>query len=63
MWLLLKTLRSKVLTSFADRHCLPCFLMSSHWTEETAMASFQLEECVQLVIAHKTQLTITDHSH
>ena len=36
----LKTLRSKVLASFADHDCLSHFLMSSPWTEETAMASF-----------------------
>ena len=29
VWLSLKTLRSKVLASFADCHCLPHFLMSS----------------------------------
>ena len=43
MWLSLKTLRSRVLASFADCHCLPRFLMSSQWTEETAIASFQCE--------------------
>ena len=41
LWLLLKTLCSKVLASFADYDCLSRFLMSSPWTEETAMASFQ----------------------
>ena len=41
MWLLLKTLCSKVLASFADHDCLSYFLMSSPWTEETVMASFQ----------------------
>ena len=56
------TLRSKVLTSFADCHCLPRFLTSSQWTEGTAMASFQWKECVQLAIAPTTQLIITDHS-
>ena len=38
---LAETLRSKVLVSFADCHCFPRFLMSSRWTEETTMASFQ----------------------
>ena len=57
VWLSLKTLRSKVLASFADRHCLPCFLTRSRWTEETAMASFQREECVLLAIAPTTQPT------
>ena len=57
VWLLLKMLRSKVLASFADRHCLSRFLMSSRWTEETAIASFQCEECIQLAIASTTQLT------
>ena len=41
MWLLLKTLCSKVLASFADHDRLSCFLMSSPWPEVTAMASFQ----------------------
>ena len=54
VWLLLKTLRSKVLASFADHHCS---VTSSQWAKETAMASFQLEECVQLVIAPTTRLT------
>ncbi len=50
--------RSKVLASFADRH--HCGLLrsmtSSRWTKETAMGSFQLEECVQLAIAPTTRL-------
>ena len=60
MWLSLKMLHSKVLASFADRYCLPRFLMSSQWTEQTAMASFQCKECIQLVIA--PTLNTTDSS-
>ena len=36
-----KMLCSKVLTSFAEHNCLSRFLMSSPWTKETTMASFQ----------------------
>ena len=32
-------------------HCLLHSMTSSRWIKETAMASFQLEECVQLAIA------------
>ena len=41
MWLQLKMLHSKVLASFAHCHCLPRFVMSSQWAEETAVGSFQ----------------------
>ena len=51
----------KVLASFANHHCilhfLPRCLASCRWTEEAAIASFQLEECVQLATAPTTQLT------
>ena len=43
VWLSLKTLRSRVLGSFAGHRRLPCSLVSFRWTNETAMASFQLE--------------------
>ena len=43
VWPSLKTLCSTVLASFLDCHCLPRFLTSSRWTEETAIASFQRE--------------------
>ena len=63
VWLSLKTLCSKVLASFANRHCLPHFLTKSRRTEETVMGSFKCKECVQLAIEPTTQLTlITDHS-
>ena len=57
MWLSLKTLRSKVLASLpiATAFLASCFLMSSRWTEEIAMVSFQ--ECAQLAIAPTTRLT------
>ena len=32
---------SKALVSFADCHCFPHFLISSRWTEKTAVGSFQ----------------------
>ena len=48
VWVSLKMLRSEVMASFADHCCLPCSVMSSQWTKETEMASFQLKECVQL---------------
>ena len=54
MWLLPC---SKVLASFADHRGLPHPLTSSRWTKAPAMASFQREECVQLVIASTTRLT------
>ena len=41
VWILLKTLRSKVLASFAVHDCHSCFLTSFPLTEETARASFQ----------------------
>ena len=47
----------KVLASFADHRGLPCSLTSSRWTKEPTMASFQCEECIQLVIASTTRLT------
>lgn len=43
---LLKMLRSKVLVSFADQCCLPHSLISTRWTNETAVAFFQLKGCV-----------------
>ena len=46
IWLSLKMLRSNVLASFVDHHCLPRSLTSSRQTKETAMASIQFEECV-----------------
>ena len=57
VWLSLKTLCSKVLVSFADHHCLLYSVTSSQWTKETALAYFQLEECVQLMTAPITRLT------
>ena len=44
IWLSLKTLRSRVLTSFAGHHCFPRSLVSFRQPNETAMASFQLEK-------------------
>ena len=41
VWLLLKTLCSEVLASFAEHNCHSRFLMSSPWTKEAVMASFQ----------------------
>ena len=46
VWLLLKTLLSKVMALFAYYYCLPRSLASSRWTEETAVSSFLDEECV-----------------
>ena len=48
---------SKVLATFADYLCLPRFLTRSQWTKETAMASFQVDWCVGLVIVFISQLT------
>ena len=45
VWLLLKMFRSKVLASFADHDCLSRFLMSSPWTEETAIAGSFQQDC------------------
>ena len=41
VWILLKTLRSKVLASFAVHNCHSRFLTSSPLTEETVRDSFQ----------------------
>ena len=41
VWILLKTLHSKVLARFADHDCHSCFPMSSLWTEEAVRAPFQ----------------------
>ena len=50
VWIYLKTLRSRVLASFAGRHHLPRSLTSFRWIKETVMVSFQLEEYVWLEI-------------
>ena len=50
----LKMIHSTVQVSFADHRCLSCSMARSQHTKETAMASFQLEECAQLVIAPTT---------
>ena len=42
VWLSLKTLRSRVMASFAGHCCLSRSLMNFRWTNETAMASFLL---------------------
>ena len=57
---------NKVLVSFADHDYLSHFLVSSPWTEKTAMASFQLDWCVDLAIVPITRLTSQcshQHSH
>ena len=41
VWLSLKILCSNILVAFADHLCLLRFLMSSWWTKEIVMASFQ----------------------
>ena len=48
---------SKVMMTFADHLALLCFLMNSQCTKETAMASFQPEQCIDLAILIITQLT------
>ena len=64
VWLSLKTLCSRVLASFAGHHRLPCSPVTSRWTKETAVTSFQHEECACLAIApiirptyHSSELT------
>ena len=44
IWLSLKTLRSRVLTSFAGHRCFPRSLVSFRRPNEIAMPSFQLEK-------------------
>ena len=56
VWLSLKTLCSRVLASFAGHRCLPRSLASFQWTNEIAMASFQLEKYTWLVIDPTTGL-------
>ena len=56
VWLSLKTLRSRVLAPFAGHRYLPRSLASFRRTNETAMASFQLENYVWLVIDATTRL-------
>ena len=51
VWLSLKTLRSRVLVSFADHRRLPRSPTTSQWTKETEMTSFQHKECACLAIA------------
>ena len=41
VWILLKTLCSKVLATFANHHCLLRFLSSSPLMKETVITSFQ----------------------
>ena len=42
VWISLRMPCSEVLVIFADYHCFLCFLMSSRWIKETAMASTRL---------------------
>ena len=58
VWLSLKTLCSKVLTWFSDHNCLAGFMTRSRWTKETAMASFQQDWCVEVVVAPTDLLLI-----
>ena len=50
VWLSLKTLRSRVLAPFGGHRRLPRSLVSFRRTNETAMASFQLEKYIWLLI-------------
>ena len=52
VWISLKTLCSKVLTTFAHHCCFICFLLSSRSMKVTATASFQEDQCVDLAIVH-----------
>ena len=57
VWIWLKTLCTKVLATVADHLCLLLFFTNSRWTNETAMASFQEEQCVNnIAIVHRTRL-------
>ena len=57
VWLLLKILLFKSSLSFADHRSLPRSLTSYQSTKESAMASFQYKECIQLAITSTTRLT------
>ena len=59
VWLSLKTLRSRVLASFADHRRLPRSSTTSRWTKETEMASFQHKECA---ISSDSSHSTTDSS-
>ena len=50
VWLSLKTLCSRVLAPFAGHRCLPCSLTNFQRTNVTAMASFQVEKYIWLVM-------------
>ena len=52
----LKTLRSRVLAPFASHRYLPRSVASFLRTNETSMASFQLEKYIWFVIDPTTQL-------
>ena len=57
VWISLKMLCSKVMATFGDHLCLLRFLTSSQWTNETVMASFQVDYCIGLAIVLTIQLT------
>ena len=56
VWLFLKTLCSRVIASFAGHRFLPRSLANFRRPNETAMASFQLEKYIWLVIDPTTRL-------
>ena len=56
VWLSLKTLRSRVMASFAGHRFLPRSLANFRRPNETAMASFQLEKYIWLIIHPITRL-------
>ena len=59
VWISLRMPYSEVLVIFADYHCLLCFLTSSRWTKETAMASRRLYYSSNLYISTISSLIIT----
>ena len=57
MRLSLKMFYLRIAASFADHHRLHYSLVSFQWTNEAAMASFQLEKYIQLAIDTTGRLT------
>jgi hypothetical protein len=63
VWISLKTLHSKVLTTFADHRCLLRFLTSSQWINGTVIASFKEKIGLEIVLFNNsTDSIITGYS-